>query len=184
MTTSASADSLIPLLSASARGDQHAFKSLYDRTSAHLYGICLRILRREDWAEDALQEAFVKVWHHASDYHPEKGTVMTWLISIVRYRALDVLRKRDNQVDLDDEALAQIPDDALSPLDRMIQGNERAALENCMGELQPDHKQSIALAFLHGLTHDELTRQLQKPLGTVKSWIRRGLQALKRCLES
>lgn len=177
-------DTLLPLLSASARGDQKAFRLLYEKTSAHLFGVCVRILRRQEWAEEAMQEAFVKIWHHAGDYHPDKGTVMTWLISIVRYRALDMLRRHQDTEELDDDLLESIPDLSPGPLEMKLYHADLVALNKCIETLQDNQKQSISLAFLHGLTHEQLTTQLNVPLGTVKSWVRRGLQALKRCLET
>lgn len=177
-------DILLPLLSASARGDQKAFRLLYEKTSAHLLGLCVRILRRQEWAEEAMQEAFIKIWHHASDYHTEKGTVMTWLISIVRYRALDMLRRHQETQPLDDTLMEGLPDLSPGPLDMTLYDADLVALNHCIDTLQENQRKSISLAFMHGLTHEQMTTHLDVPLGTVKSWVRRGLQALKRCLQS
>lgn len=172
------------LLSATAQGDRQAFSELYQDTAGKLYAISLQMLRRRDWAEDAVQEAFVRIWHNAGEYQQEKGTVLTWMISIVRYRALDMLRasksRRENSADENQYE----PEDHHSPEIDFYEKRERVRIDNCMDHLEDQQRQAIHLAYFKGLTHMEVCDHLESPLGSVKSWIRRGLERLKRCLES
>lgn len=176
-------DRLDHLLARSAQRDQRAFAELYELTSSRLFAVCLRILRRRDWAEEVLQETYVKVWHRADTYHAGRGSVLTWLTSVARYAAIDTLRSRRNDpLPLDDETADQLAAPASSQPDFVAAGGPN--LDNCMGALAVDQRESIMLAFHLGLTHEEVGTRLQRPLGTVKSWIRRGLESLKRCLQA
>lgn len=163
-----------------ALGDRKAFKSLYGATADKLYSVSLHILRRADWAEEALQDTFIKVWHGAAEYSSNRGSVMSWLISMVRYRSIDMLRNKNNQsLNVDD--LPELHKEG--ELDQSVTDREYAQqLERCLQELQSESRQSIQLAFLYGLSHKEVSDHLSAALGTVKSWIRRGLDSLKRCL--
>jgi len=178
----AQVDALGELLSRSALGDRAAFARLYQATSSKLYGVALRILRREDWAEEVLQECYVSVWRHAAEYRPGLAAPMTWMTSIVRNRCLDWLR-RPNPEPLDDEALQEIESGNPGPLTLLEQGRDSAALARCLRGLEPKQRQAIALAFFDGLSHAELAQHLREPLGTVKTWVRRGLARLRTCLE-
>lgn len=173
---------LLELLRATALGDRKAFEQLYQATSAKLFAVSLQLMRRRDWAEDVLQDAFIKIWHNAGDYHTEKGTVMTWMISITRYRALDLLKSRHmkaEHIELDSDWM-----EALHTGEFAEPTSDKARLEYCMEGLETDHRQSIYLAFVNGLSHHEITQYINAPLGSIKSWIRRGLVKLKRCLET
>jgi RNA polymerase sigma-70 factor (ECF subfamily) len=165
--------------------DQAAFARLYELTSAHLYACALRILQRPVWAEDVLQESFVNIWQRADTYSAEKSQPLTWLTSIVRNRALDWLRRPDPEtVDIDDEEHpVTIADERPDPLAVLLAGADARQVRGCIDTLDAAQQQSIALAFYHGLTHSELALHLRQPLGTIKSWIRRGLERLQRCLE-
>jgi RNA polymerase sigma factor (sigma-70 family) len=179
---------LADLLGRTALADQRAFADLYRQTSSHLYGVALRILREPAAAEEVLQEAFVSVWHHAKGYTAAKSQPQTWLTSIVRNRCLDRLRRRDLDTvtltrDNDEETEIDLPADEPSAVDLLIAGAEAQSVRDCVQTLEGGQKQAIALAFFQGLTHAELARQLGEPLGTVKSWVRRGLDRLKQCLE-
>jgi len=179
---------LADLLARTALGDQAAFAELYRRTSPHLYAVAARILREPAAAEEVLQEAFVSIWHHAGRYAAELSQPQTWLASIVRNRCLDRLRRRDlDRVSLtrddDEETEIDLPADGASPADLLIAGAEAASVRDCVEQLPGGQKQAIALAFFQGLTHAELALALREPLGTVKSWVRRGLARLKQCLE-
>ncbi|ARU54257.1 MAG: sigma-70 family RNA polymerase sigma factor [Pseudomonadales bacterium] len=173
---------LMKLLQGTALGDQNQFAELYKITSPALFGLCIKMLKRRDWAEEVLQEAFIKVWHHASEYHPDRGAVSTWLTSIVRYRALDRLRVI-KPTEMLDEQLDYEESGTPTPLTAASLGQELNALQLCLDELSDEQKDVIVLSFMEGLTHQELTARVSRPLGTVKSWIRRGLQSLRRCLE-
>ena len=173
---------LMCLLQATAKGDQEAFRSLYKSTSPKLYSLCLRMLKNKEWAEEVLQEAFVKIWHHASEYHQDRGNVSTWLTSIVRYRALDFLRSHKPMDSLDDQ-LIELVSNQPGPQDWLAKGDELNALELCLDQLSEQQKQLIVMSFVEGLTHQELVQRVPSPIGTIKSWIRRGLQSLRRCLQ-
>jgi RNA polymerase sigma-70 factor (ECF subfamily) len=176
---------LMELLARTALADQSAFEQLYRLTSSHLYGVALRILRESAAAEEVLQESFVNVWRHAGSYVAARSQPLTWLTSIVRNRCLDRLRKHDvDTVSIDDEEQAMtIADRSPMPLDMLLTGAESSAVRRCVEGLDGSQKQAIALAFYQGLSHSELARHLKQPLGTVKSWVRRGLERLKACLD-
>lgn len=179
----------IDWLARCALRDQQAFKALYDSSSAHLFALALRITRRRDLAEDVLQEAFVQIWNRADSYRAEIALPMTWMGTIVRYRALDRLRRMKS-----DRLVASVTDEegedweladpaAVAPaqmLDDLQTGSE---LERCLRELAEGPRHSIALAFTQGLTHQEVAEHLGEALGTVKSWIRRGLERMRLCLQ-
>ena len=177
------AQTLDELLARSAQGDRAAFARLYHASAAKLYGVALRILRREDWAEEVLQECYVSIWRHAAEYRPAMAAPMTWMTSIVRNRCLDWLR-RPNPEPLAGDALESIEDENPGPLAALEASRDGAALARCLGALEARQRQAIAAAFLHGLTHAELARELREPLGTVKTWVRRGLARLRSCLEA
>jgi RNA polymerase sigma-70 factor, ECF subfamily len=177
---------LMELLARTALSDQKAFAELYRLTSAHLYAVALRILREGPAAEEVLQESFVNVWHHARSYVAAKSQPLTWLTSIVRNRCLDQLRRREVEtVTLDDEedGLDVAAEDP-SPLEMLVSGADARSVGACVETLEAGQKQAIALAFFQGLSHGELARHLRQPLGTVKSWIRRGLERLRACLDA
>jgi RNA polymerase sigma-70 factor (ECF subfamily) len=139
-------------------------------------------------AEDILQEAFVNVWHHAGSYDAAKSQPLTWLISIVRNRCLDRLRRREIAVVSltrgdDDGPDIDFPADGPSPVELLDAAADARSVRGCIDALDPGPRQAIALAFFQGLSHGELARHLGQPLGTVKSWIRRGLERMKRCLD-
>lgn len=174
-------DELLPLLSATAQGNKQAFAKLYNATSPKLFAISLKMLSNRAHAEEALQDAFVKIWHNASEYQVTKGTVISWMISIVRYRSLDSLRyhKVRKEQALDDD-YASADDLTDTPLE--VDYEDESKLVDCIEQLDEQQKQAIHLAYYKGLTHSELVDHIETPLGTVKSWIRRGLQQLQRCL--
>ena len=176
---------LMELLARTALGDQRAFAELYQATSAHLYAVALRILRQGPAAEEALQESFVNVWHHARSYVAARSQPLTWLTSIVRNRCLDQLRRREVETSaMDDDEAGNVAADDPTPLERLLSGADARAIGRCVETLEACQKQAIALAFFQGLSHAELARHLGQPLGTVKSWIRRGLERLRTCLDN
>lgn len=154
-----------------------------------LFPVALRILNQRELAEEVLQESFVSIWRHASSYNPVLSQPLTWLTNIARNRALDALRStqyRSGMVSLDDESGAvalEVADDRPEPLELLNQAEDRLRLSECLKGLEPQQRRSVALAFYDGLTHAELAQALDAPLGTVKAWVRRGLEKLKRCME-
>ncbi|HTW53381.1 MAG TPA: sigma-70 family RNA polymerase sigma factor [Stellaceae bacterium] len=168
------------LLRQTAVGDAAAFAALYKQTAGKLFGIAIRIAGRGEVAEDALQECFVLVWQRAGDYDPLRGAAMSWLIAIIRNCTIDRLRRRARRPE------GHAVEDALDRLaapDSAAKGAELRALEHCLGELGEQPRQAVLLAYVHGLTREELAVRLAVPVGTVKSWIRRSLDRLKRCLD-
>ncbi len=181
-------DQLVRLLHACAQGDEAAFARLYRAASPKLYGLALRIVKEEYQAQECLQDGFVRIWEHAGDYRQERGAPMTWMGIIVRRRALDMVRRRRReQVAADPEDLERRLDELTAleggGLDHRVDPREREALLECLGQLGKEQRESLRLAYFEGLTHPELAERLQAPLGTVKTWVRRGLERLKRCLE-
>ena len=176
---------LAELLAQCALRNQRAFALLYELTSAKLFGVALRILRRRDWAEEVLQECYVSVWNHAGDYAIQKSAPLTWMTSIVRNRSLDWLRRPQHEATGEeyDIAVEAWQDDAPGPLERLAASSEAAALERCLQQLDGKQRQSIMLAFFHGLSHSEVAGHMKQPLGTVKTWVRQGLERLKGCLQ-
>ena len=179
---SSTSPSLEELLLACARQDQQAFKSLYDELSPPLYAMCLEMLKNRALAEEALQEGFLQVWRDAGKYDSGKSKPQTWVSVIVRYRALDIIRRvkrpEPNEVDL--PGLRE----SVGPMSQLQKRYARQDVRDCLDSLGDKHKDAILLAFFRGLTHRQISDVMISPLGTVKSWIRRGLGKLKTCLEN
>jgi RNA polymerase sigma-70 factor (ECF subfamily) len=173
---------LADLLDAVSRGDRRALSELYSRTSAKLYGICLRLLGSEADAQDALQEAYVTVWQKASRFDASKASPITWLCVLARNKAIDRLRQRPIAAEELDEAIA-IPDSGPTALEMVEQAQESDRLSRCLDELEERTRSMIRAAFLEGATYSQLADRESVPLGTMKSWIRRGLLRLRGCLE-
>ena len=174
------------LLSRVVLRDQAAFESLYRATCAHLLSVAFRILKNRDRAEEVLQEAFMNVWHNAGGYNASLATPMTWLINIVRNKAIDVARsgkaERASTGALDDEALEVAGDDELDPQHLLNQSLVKARIDGCMAGLNASQRQALALAYYRGMVHTDIAQALNAPLGTAKAWVRRGLDRLKDCL--
>ena len=180
-------DELMALIDRVARRDEPALKALYDQTSGKLYGLALRVVRNNEWAEDALQETFLQIWRTAPDYRASLSPPMAWLGLIVRSRALDQLRRhkaeREHLTDELDEALADtLEGDSANPMDTSLASQQAWALHQCLGKLEHKQREVVSLAYLRDLSHGELAEQLKLPLGTVKTWIRRGLDQLRNCM--
>jgi RNA polymerase sigma-70 factor (ECF subfamily) len=180
------------LLSRVGLGDRAAFATLYERTSPHLFAVVLRINRDRGQAEDVLQEVYVNVWRAAQTFDAAQSQPLTWLTSIARNRAIDSLRRAATQPQArtshtldeeDSDVYDNLADPGSGPLDLLSQASEARALSHCMEGLSAQQRQSVALAFYDGLTHAEVASHLGQPLGTVKSWVRRALAALKGCLD-
>ena len=175
---------LSALLARCALGDKHAFNTLYRSTSAKLFALALRILRRQDWAEDVLQDAYINIWQHAADFARDKAAPMTWITHIVRNRALDYLRRPQREEFADEDTQENWRDDSVDLLQRLSASREAKVLTDCFARLEAKQRQTIALAFWQGLAHSELAQHLQQPIGTIKTWVRRGLASLRKCLDS
>ena len=173
---------LVGLLDAVARGDRDAFSALYQRTSAKLYGICLRLLGSEAEAQDVLQDVYVTVWRKADRYEAAKASAITWLAVLARNQAIDRLRRRTLASD-DLGAAADVADESPSAFELVGEAQDAERLSRCLEQLEERARAMIRAAFLDGATYTELAAREGVPLGTMKSWIRRGLLRLRGCLE-
>jgi RNA polymerase sigma-70 factor, ECF subfamily len=177
-------DELGRLLSRCSLGDQAAFAALYQATSPKLYGVALRMLRREAWAEEALQEAYVKIWRHAASYNPARGRPMTWMINVVRNQSLDLLRRGDYRAQEEEwnpDSDQRTSDD--DPAAQAETSQEMQRVLHCLGLLGEEQRDCILLSYHQGLTPTEVAAQVRRPVGTVKTWIRRGLLKVRDCLD-
>lgn len=170
-----------------SRDAEQALRELYDLTSSKLFGVALRVAGKRDWAEDALQEAYLNIWRIAGDYRVALSPPMAWMGVIVRSRALDFLRRRtseraDTVQELDDYINDTVAGDSPDPMDTTQASEQAWALHECLRKLEAKQREVVSLAYLRDLSHGELAEQLKLPLGTVKTWIRRGLEQLRGCM--
>jgi len=174
-------------LQGAARHDGAAFRALYDATSPKLFGYALRILGKRELAEEALQDGFVAIWHGAATYQSGLAGPMTWMTTVVRNKALNVLRRHTGEVEIGGPVFDAAIDSALqdpraNPIEALLVSRDAKALAFCMSTLEGLHRQVVGLAFFHDLSHSEVAQQMAIPIGTVKTWIRRSLERLKTCL--
>lgn len=174
---------LSDLLARVARQDRAAFTEVYRATSAKLYGILLRICRRRELADEMLQEVYIKVWERAGEFDPARASPITWMATIARNRALDEVRRR-TPVSLDDAPeVLELADDARSAAEWVELAGDVRLLAGCLEGLEPDKAEIIKLAYLSGLSREELAQRFGAPVATIKTWIHRGLRQLKDCLD-
>jgi len=167
---------------AMARGDRAAFAALFEAEAGRLIAIARRIVRRQDLAEEAVQDGFVSAWQSAARFDPQRGSARAWLTTIVRNRALNLIRNDARLEFHDAEDVAAIGDRAADAMAALNQLSDRDALKSCLGALDEPKRQAILLCYVTGLDHGEVAATMKAPLGTVKSWIRRGVIALQECL--
>ena len=176
-------ESLLEIMSRVARSDRTALEELYQLTSSKLFGICLRICGDRSAAEDVLQEVYIKVWHRADQYQAGTYSPISWLAVIARNSSIDWLRKNGRE-NLDDEAVIDIIADDAPLGDSVIEEKQqKARIMDCLEALDEEQNRPIRSAFFGGLTYSQLAKQIEVPLSTMKSRIRRGLMSLKKCLE-
>lgn len=178
---------LIELLNRVAHRDHAALKILYDCSSSKLFGLAVRVVGRREWAEDVLQDAFLTIWRAAGDYRASLSPPMAWMGLIVRSRGLDFLRRRAAErghvtQELDESITDTLAFDAPGPVDIAQASQQAWALHQCLGRLENRQREVVSLAYIRDLSHSELAEQLKLPLGTVKTWIRRGLDQLRTCM--
>jgi RNA polymerase sigma factor (sigma-70 family) len=177
------AANLAVLLSAVARHDRAAFKELYDQSCARLFSNVLRIVRDRALAEEVIQEAYLRIWEKAATYRVESGPPMTWMVSIARNRAIDVIRKRKEVLigaDGDQEDwLEQVPAETNG-----IDIADREGLRRCLERLEEPQRNCIVLAYCSGYSREELAMRYERPVNTIKTWLHRGLASLRTCLET
>jgi RNA polymerase sigma-70 factor, ECF subfamily len=172
---------LADLIARTALRDRTAFRELYQRTSAKLFGVSLRILRDRPEAEEALQEIYVKVWQRADRYVSGGYSPISWLVAIARNHALDRLRARKPVAEDIEEALA-LADPAPDPEAAALERAERARIDACLGELEPDRSDAVRGAYLDGFSYEELAARHGVPINTMRTWLRRSLLRLRECL--
>ncbi len=176
-------EELAGILQSVGRGDRDAFARLYRRTSAKLYGICLRLLGHEGEAEDVLQDLYVTVWEKADRFDPDRASPITWLSVLARNKSIDRLRRRSlNSGPIEDAA--EVADDSPLPFELVRQKQDSGRLSDCLDQLDERPRAMIRAAFLDGATYAELAEREGVPLGTMKSWIRRAMKRLRGCLET
>jgi RNA polymerase sigma-70 factor (ECF subfamily) len=184
MDADATRSQLAAALARVAAGDRAALAIVYQDTSAKLFGICLRILKDRSEAEDVLQDVYVTVWRKAAAFDPGRASPITWMVAIARNRAIDRLRARGAGGRLEPiEAADSVSDPAPAAVERVELAQQHQRLTRCLEELDARHSTAIRAAFLDGATYEELAARMNVPLGTMKSWIRRGLVKLRACLE-
>lgn len=178
---------LIALIDRIALADEKALRELYELASPKLYGVAVRVVTNRDWAEDVLQEAFINIWRIAGDYRSTLSPPMAWMALVVRSRGLDFLRRRaseraDRMQELDDVISDTVAGDSPNPMDTAQASEQAKALHNCLSLLDNKQREVVSLAYMRDMSHNELAAQLKLPLGTVKTWIRRGLEQLRGCM--
>ena len=171
------APDLADLLLRVSAGDQAAFEIVYERTSAKLYGVVLRIVRGRELADEVLQDAYLRIWQNASSFVPETGRPMTWMIAIARYAAIDVVRKRAGESQY---APIDIPEPIKDPEQQIVVQDQ---LGHCLGRLAPPHLECVVLAYCNGYSREELAHHFSAQVPTIKTWLHRALNTLRQCLE-
>ena len=169
------------LIARCALRDRAAFRTLYERTSAKLFGVTLRILKDRSEAEEAIQEVYVKIWQRADRYIAGNTSPISWLVAVARNHSLDILRARRPVADDIDVAL-EVPDNAPSPERATQDKQERRQIDDCLGTLEPDRADAVRAAYLDGYSYEELANNYGVPLNTMRTWLRRSLIKLKDCL--
>lgn len=182
----ATPDPLLALIEKTALEDRAAFAALYELSAGKLYSVILRILHEPSLAEEVMQEVYIKIWEKAALYNPEAGRVISWMTAIARNQAIDVLRRRESQL-----RRASLSDEVINVQMQMIEGltnrtdvSLQITLTQCLNEIDVERRQMVLLAYYNGWSREELAERYKLPTGTVKSWLRRSLQALRDCLES
>ena len=187
MSTLNSDTALIALIDRIALADEKALRELYDLTSSKLYGVAVRVVTNREWAEDVLQEAFINIWRIAGDYKATLSPPLAWMALVVRSRGLDFLRRRaseriDRMQELDNVISDTVAGDSPNPMDTAQASQQAKALHSCLSLLDNKQREVVSLAYMRDMSHGELAEQLKLPLGTVKTWIRRGLEQLRGCM--
>jgi RNA polymerase sigma-70 factor (ECF subfamily) len=178
-------DDVEALLSRCALRDEQALADLYRLVSGRLLGLLMRMLRSRAVAEDALQDVMVRIWQRSDQYVAYRGRALTWMMSIARNRAIDVLRTRRQQLTLDDVPDAALVDEhAADFADLTASASDRRTLHDCFRRLTSDQRRCLSLAYVDGYSQEQIATATASPLGTVKTWVRRGLSNLKRCMDS
>jgi RNA polymerase sigma-70 factor, ECF subfamily len=173
---------LVSLIAAVAKGDEAAFERLYVATRAKLYGVVLRILRRQELAEEIIQETYVKIWNSAGQFNPELASPITWMTSIARNRAIDLVRKKSEASIEEEPDAMEVAAESHDPLARREMTEELKRLLECVGRLEPDRQRLVLLAYYNGWSREQLAEKFAAPINTIKTWLRRSLLDIRECL--
>ncbi|RDE24175.1 RNA polymerase subunit sigma-70 [Motiliproteus coralliicola] len=185
METSERQQQLAKCLQQCARGEHAGLKRLYNLTSANLFSVALRILNDRQLAEDCLQQVFLNIWHHAERYDSSKAQALTWLNTITRNQALDLLRRnKHSRLHDGDEALNEQADESPDQEQQVTLWQQSKQLHQCLEQIPENQRRCLEMAYFEGLTHQSLSERIDTSLGTVKTWIRRGLARLQTCMNS
>ena len=170
------------MLASVAKRDESAFERLYEATSAKLFWVVLRILKRQDLAEEVIQDAYIKIWNSAGQFNPDLSSPITWMASIARNRAIDVVRKR-SEISIEEEPAAMdVASDTPDPLARKDMTEELKRILECVGQLEPQRQRLVLLAYYNGWSREQLAQKFDTPLNTVKTWLRRSMLEIRECL--
>ena len=167
-----------------AQKDRQAFALLYDATAPKLMGTVLRILRDREWANDVIQDSYLKIWQKAGQFQDGKSSPITWLVSIARNGAIDELRKHPAGRTTNSDELDEMPGRQTSAQEQLEDQRAANQLNHCIDQLEKDRQDMVRLAYLNGWSREDLASQFEQPVNTVKTWLHRALKQLKRCLES
>lgn len=170
------------LLRRVAAGDRAAFRRIHDLLAPRLHAIALHITRQDALARDAVQETFLQLWCNAARFDPAAGSAEAWVSAILRFRAIDLVRKHMREPPGMD--VPELTEASPDPLECLAAQSTAAAVRACLGRLRWQYRRVLVLAFIEDLTHVEVAERLHMPLGTVKSIIRRSLRALRRTIEA
>jgi RNA polymerase sigma-70 factor (ECF subfamily) len=174
---------LVWLMAAVARGDQDAFERLYRATKAKLYGVVLRILRRTDLADEVIQETYLKIWKSAGQFDPRAASPITWMVAIARNRAIDLVRRK-TETSIEEDAAEEVAAETAHPLAKRESREELERLLACMEKLDEERRQLVLLAYHRGWSRDQLAAKFNRPVNTIKTWLRRALFDVRECLQS
>ena len=175
---------LVWLIAAVAKGDEAAFERLYAATRAKLFGVVLRILRRQDLAEEVIQDAYLKIWRGAGGFDPRLASPITWMVAIARNRAIDLARRRTDASLEEEPAAMDAVADTPDPLARREMTEDLKRLLNCLGGLDDERRQMVLLAYYNGWSREQLAAKFDTPVNTVKTWLRRSMMDIRECLGS
>lgn len=177
------APELLWLLAAVAKGDEAAFARLYTATRAKLYGVVIRILRRQDLTDEVIQETYLKIWRSAGQFDPLRAAPISWMVAIARNRAIDIIRRR-KETSIEEEPQAmEVATDSPDPLARRELSEELQRLLACIGRLPAERQRLVLLAYYNGYSRERLAAELDTPINTIKTWLRRSLLDVRECLE-
>jgi RNA polymerase sigma-70 factor (ECF subfamily) len=175
---------LVALLAAVAKGDQLAFERLYAATRAKLYGVILRILRRPDLADEVMQETYLKIWNAVGQFNPGVASPITWMVAIARNRAIDLARKKADVAAEEVPEVLELAAETSDPLAARERSEELERLLGCLGRLDPDQRRLVLLAYYNGMSREQLATKFDRPVNTIKTWLRRSILAVRECLDS